>query len=110
LDDFWPSYVDRSIVQGSHLLFARPTGPCTHASAKTADWNGCARALLLLGENNNNNNNNRRSKNFRRAKIFSLSARDVSRVVNADNVHAMLWSEASAHNVGNGNGDNPVRA
>jgi hypothetical protein len=42
-------------------------------------------------------------------KIF-LFARDVGRIVDADNVHAMLWSEAGAHDMGNGSGDNPVQA
>jgi hypothetical protein len=59
-----------------------------------------------VDNNNNNNKNNCRSKKF-----FSLPrARNVSRIVNADNVHAMLWSEGGAHDVGNGNDDNPVEA
>jgi hypothetical protein len=42
---------------------------------------------------------------------FSLPrACDVSRIDNADNVPAMLWSESGAHDVDNGSGAGYVQA
>jgi hypothetical protein len=103
---FWTIFGHRvTIVKGSASNFSSPGQRDRARTPARKQLIGTAvRARCCCWVKNNNNN-----KNNRRSKIF-LFAPDVSRIVNADNVHAMLWSEAGAHDVGNGNGDNPVQA
>jgi hypothetical protein len=102
----WPSFVDRFLgtffsSSGQRSRACRSV----HARArKSADWSNqliarccCFRATITI------------TKTIAVQKIF-LFARDVSRIANNDDVHAMLWLEAGAHDVDNGSGASCVRA